>query len=197
MLFNKIGDIGFIVAILLSLQLILDSDLTTLNNLIIYYNKLNILVSFNIIQILGYSLVLAAFGKSAQFFFHLWLTDAMEGPTPVSGLIHSATMVIAGVFLIIQMFPIINLSAELLLLIMLVGTVSTLITSLAATTSFDIKRVIANSTASHIGLMFMSLGLGDLSISLFHLTTHAYFKAFGFLLAGYLIHLLMNEQDCR
>jgi NADH:ubiquinone oxidoreductase subunit 5 (subunit L)/multisubunit Na+/H+ antiporter MnhA subunit len=121
----------------------------------------------------------------------------MEGPTPVSALIHSATMVIAGVFLIIQVFPIIKLSSELLLIIMFVGTISTLITSLVATTSFDIKRIIANSTASHTGLMFMSLGLGDLSISLFHLTTHAYFKAFGFLLAGYLIHLIHNEQDCR
>jgi NADH-quinone oxidoreductase subunit L len=121
----------------------------------------------------------------------------MEGPTPVSGLIHSATMVIAGVFLIIQTFNIIKLNPELLLLIMVLGTVTTLITSLVAATSFDIKRVIANSTASHIGLMFMSLGLGDLSISLFHLTTHAYFKAFGFLFAGFIIHLLHNEQDCR
>ena len=121
----------------------------------------------------------------------------MEGPTPVSALIHSATMVVAGVFLIIQTNPIIKLSSELLLLIMFVGTFSTLITSLAAVTSFDIKRVIANSTASHLGLMFMSLGLGDLSVSLFHLLTHAYFKAFGFLLAGYLIHILANEQDCR
>lgn len=197
-LFNKIGDLGFIFAILVALQLTLETDLVSMNTLIIYYSK-NLLFfkSLNIGQLLGYSLLLAAFGKSAQFFFHLWLTDAMEGPTPVSGLIHSATMVIAGVFLIIQTFPIINTSAELLLIIMFVGTVSTLITSLVATTSFDIKRIIANSTASHIGLMFMALGLGDLSISLFHLTTHAYFKAFGFLLAGYLIHLLGNEQDSR
>lgn len=197
-LFNKIGDVGFIFAILISLQLVLETDLIALNNLIVpYTNNFLFLNQFTSIQLLGYALLLAAFGKSAQFFFHLWLTDAMEGPTPVSGLIHSATMVIAGVFLIIQTFPIINLSSELLLIIMFVGTVSTLITSLVATTSFDIKRIIANSTASHIGLMFMSLGLGDLSISLFHLTTHAYFKAFGFLLAGYLIHLLSNEQDCR
>ena len=197
-LFNKIGDLGFIFAILISLQLLLETDLINLNNLIApYTTTIMLLNKFNIIQLLGYALLLAAFGKSAQFFFHLWLTDAMEGPTPVSGLIHSATMVIAGVFLIIQTFPIINLSAELLLIIMFVGTVSTLITSLVATTSFDIKRIIANSTASHIGLMFMSLGLGDLSISLFYLATHAYFKAFGFLLAGYLIHILSNEQDCR
>lgn len=197
-LYNKIGDLGFIFAILISLQILLETDLISLNNIITHYSTTILFIkSFNISQLLGYALLLAAFGKSAQFFFHLWLTDAMEGPTPVSGLIHSATMVIAGVFLIIQTFPIINLSSELLLIIMLVGTVSTLITSLVATTSFDIKRIIANSTASHIGLMFMSLGLGDLSISLFHLTTHAYFKAFGFLMAGYLIHLLHNEQDCR
>ena len=196
-LFNKIGDLGFILAILLSIQFIINSDLLMLNTLINYYGHITILQNWTLVKILGYSLLLASFGKSAQFFFHLWLTDAMEGPTPVSGLIHSATMVIAGVFLIIQVFPLINFSPELLLIIMFVGTATTLITSLVATTSFDIKRVIANSTASHIGLMFMSLGLGDLSISLFHLTTHAYFKAFGFLLAGYVIHLLSNEQDCR
>lgn len=195
-LFNKIGDLGFIVVILISLYIINDTSLLNINFLIFNFSNI-IFWNLNIIKIVGYCLLLAAFGKSAQFFFHLWLTDAMEGPTPVSGLIHSATMVIAGVFLIIRVFPIIKYSKELLLIIMLVGTITTLITSLIAIISFDIKRIIANSTASHIGLMFMSLGLGDLSISLFHLVTHAYFKAFGFLFAGYLIHLLLNEQDCR
>ena len=121
----------------------------------------------------------------------------MEGPTPVSGLIHSATMVIAGIYLLIQFFSIIELSNELLLIIISFGTITTFITSIIAIISFDIKRIIANSTASHIGLMFIGLGLSKPFVSLYHLIIHAYFKAFGFLLAGFLIHTLLNEQDCR
>jgi NADH-quinone oxidoreductase subunit L len=195
-LFNKIGDLGFLLILIITFFLFKDSSILLINiNLsLLTFVELN---SISLITILNYSILLAAFGKSAQFFFHLWLTDAMEGPTPVSGLIHSATMVIAGVFLCIQLFPLLKLTPVTLLIIMLVGTISALFTSLAAVASFDIKRIIANSTASHISLMFMALGLGDLSVSLFHLTTHAYFKAFGFLFAGYLIHIILNEQDCR
>ena len=187
--FNKIGDLSLIVAVLM-----------VNHHLQIWtFLEINILVPTLGVNIKWFAilLLLAAFGKSAQFFFHLWLTDAMEGPTPVSGLIHSATMVIAGVFLIIQTLPLVKLYPLGLVILMLVGVVSSLVTSLAAVCSFDIKRIIANSTAAHLGLMFMALSLGGIATSLFHLTTHAYFKAFGFLLAGYIIHLYSNEQDCR
>ncbi|WP_127089744.1 NADH-quinone oxidoreductase subunit L [Aquabacter cavernae] len=142
-------------------------------------------------------LFIGAMGKSAQFLLHTWLPDAMEGPTPVSALIHAATMVTAGVFMVARMSPIFELSPTALDLIMLVGATTSVFAATIALVQNDIKKVIAYSTCSQLGYMFVAMGTGAYSIGVFHLFTHACFKALLFLSAGSVITAMHHEQDMR
>ncbi|MEM1316691.1 MAG: NADH-quinone oxidoreductase subunit L, partial [Pseudomonadota bacterium] len=138
-----------------------------------------------------------AMGKSAQFLLHTWLPDAMEGPTPVSALIHAATMVTAGVFLVARMSPVFELSATALTIVTIFGATTAFFAATVGLVQNDIKRVIAYSTCSQLGYMFAALGVGAYGAGVFHLFTHAFFKALLFLCAGSVIHAVSNEQDMR
>jgi NADH-quinone oxidoreductase subunit L len=142
-------------------------------------------------------LFMGAMGKSAQFLLHTWLPDAMEGPTPVSALIHAATMVTAGVFLVARMSPIFELSPNALLVVTLIGAITAFFAATVGLVQNDIKRVIAYSTCSQLGYMFVALGVGAYGAAVFHLFTHAFFKALLFLGAGSVIHAVDGEQDMR
>jgi NADH-quinone oxidoreductase subunit L len=142
-------------------------------------------------------LFMGAMGKSAQFLLHTWLPDAMEGPTPVSALIHAATMVTAGVFLVARMSPLFELSSTALIVVTLVGTITAFFAASVGLVQNDIKRVIAYSTCSQLGYMFVALGTGAYGAAIFHLFTHAFFKALLFLCAGSVIHAVSDEQDMR
>ncbi|WP_409362031.1 NADH-quinone oxidoreductase subunit L [Bartonella heixiaziensis] len=142
-------------------------------------------------------LFIGAMGKSAQFLLHTWLPDAMEGPTPVSALIHAATMVTAGVFMVARMSPIFELSSIALTVIIIVGSTTAFFAATVGLVQNDIKRVIAYSTCSQLGYMFVALGVGAYGAAVFHLFTHAFFKALLFLGAGSVIHAVSDEQDMR
>jgi len=142
-------------------------------------------------------LFMGAMGKSAQFLLHTWLPDAMEGPTPVSALIHAATMVTAGVFLVARMSPIFELSIDALTVITVIGAITAFFAATVGLVQNDIKRVIAYSTCSQLGYMFVALGIGAYGAAIFHLFTHAFFKALLFLGAGSVIHAVSDEQDMR
>jgi len=136
-------------------------------------------------------------GKAAQLFLHTWLPDAMEGPTPVSALIHAATMVTAGVFMVVRMSPIFEYSETALAVVTIVGAATAFVAATIGLTQNDIKRVIAYSTCSQLGYMFFAVGVSAYSAAMFHLTTHAFFKALLFLGAGAVIHAMSDEQDMR
>lgn len=142
-------------------------------------------------------LFMGAMGKSAQFLLHTWLPDAMEGPTPVSALIHAATMVTAGVFLVARMSPIFELSQDALTFVTIIGAITAFFAATVGLVQNDIKRVIAYSTCSQLGYMFVALGVGAYGAAIFHLFTHAFFKALLFLCAGSVIHAVDGEQDMR
>ena len=140
---------------------------------------------------------MGAMGKSAQFLLHTWLPDAMEGPTPVSALIHAATMVTAGVFLVARMSPLFELSHTAMTVVTLFGATTAFFAATVGLVQNDIKRVIAYSTCSQLGYMFAALGVGAYGAGIFHLFTHAFFKALLFLGAGAVIHAVSDEQDMR
>ncbi|MBX4890874.1 NADH-quinone oxidoreductase subunit L [Rhizobium bangladeshense] len=142
-------------------------------------------------------LFMGAMGKSAQFLLHTWLPDAMEGPTPVSALIHAATMVTAGVFLVARMSPLFELSHDALVVVTVIGAITAFFAATVGLVQNDIKRVIAYSTCSQLGYMFVALGVGAYGAAIFHLFTHAFFKALLFLCAGSVIHAVDGEQDMR
>ncbi|ANL46342.1 NADH dehydrogenase (quinone) subunit L [Rhizobium phaseoli] len=142
-------------------------------------------------------LFMGAMGKSAQFLLHTWLPDAMEGPTPVSALIHAATMVTAGVFLVARMSPLFELSPDALTVVTVIGAITAFFAATVGLVQNDIKRVIAYSTCSQLGYMFVALGVGAYGAAIFHLFTHAFFKALLFLCAGSVIHAVDGEQDMR
>ncbi|MCC0019623.1 MAG: NADH-quinone oxidoreductase subunit L [Nitratireductor sp.] len=142
-------------------------------------------------------LFMGAMGKSAQFLLHTWLPDAMEGPTPVSALIHAATMVTAGVFLVARMSPLFEFSHTALLVVTIIGAITAFFAATVGLVQNDIKRVIAYSTCSQLGYMFAALGVGAYGAAIFHLFTHAFFKALLFLGAGSVIHAVSDEQDMR
>jgi NADH-quinone oxidoreductase subunit L len=149
------------------------------------------------ITLLCILLFIGAMGKSAQLGLHTWLPDAMEGPTPVSALIHAATMVTAGVFMVCRLSPLFELSETALTLITYIGAATALFAATVGTTQHDIKRVIAYSTCSQLGFMFFAAGVGAYGAAMFHLFTHAFFKALLFLGAGSVIHAMHHEQDMR
>ena len=142
-------------------------------------------------------LFMGAMGKSAQFLLHTWLPDAMEGPTPVSALIHAATMVTAGVFMVARLSPLFEASGVSMTVVMLIGAITAFFAATVGLVQNDIKRVIAYSTCSQLGYMFVALGAGVYSAGIFHLFTHAFFKALLFLGAGAVIHAMHHEQDMR
>ena len=154
-------------------------------------------ITFPVLELIALLLFIGAMGKSAQFFLHVWLPDAMEGPTPVSALIHAATMVTAGVFLVCRAYPIYELADATSAFITVIGAVTALFAATVGLAQNDIKRVIAYSTCSQLGYMFFAAGLGLYSAAMFHLFTHAFFKALLFLGAGSVIHGLHDEQDMR
>ncbi|MDQ7019817.1 MAG: NADH-quinone oxidoreductase subunit L [Robiginitomaculum sp.] len=152
---------------------------------------------FNAIELIAFLLFIGAMGKSAQFFLHVWLPDAMEGPTPVSALIHAATMVTAGVFLVARAAPIFDLAPHASLFVTVIGGMTAFFAATIGLVQNDIKRVIAYSTCSQLGYMFMAGGLGLYDAAIFHLFTHAFFKALLFLGAGSVIIGMHHEQDMR
>nr|AYW52640.1 NADH dehydrogenase subunit 5 [Astrohamma tuberculatum] len=187
-IYNRIGDSGIILFMALTIT---NFNSWNLNEIIFLNN--NSLIS--IWAILG--LILAAVGKSAQFSLHPWLPSAMEGPTPVSALLHSSTMVVAGVFLLFRCSSIINSFNWALILISLIGSLTALFAASAALSQYDLKKVIAYSTTSQLGLMTVAIGLNLPNLALFHICTHAFFKSLLFLCSGNFIHNLNNEQDLR
>jgi len=154
-------------------------------------------LNINLITLISLTLFIGAMGKSAQFLFHTWLPDAMEGPTPVSALIHAATMVTAGVFLVVRCSPIFEYSQFALNFIAVVGMVTAVFAASVALVQNDIKKIIAYSTCSQLGYMFFAAGVGAYHVAVFHLFTHAFFKALLFLGAGSVIHAFKDEQDIR
>tara|TARA_A100001388_G_C28766672_1_gene501159 strand:+ start:518 stop:2425 length:1908 start_codon:yes stop_codon:yes gene_type:complete len=152
---------------------------------------------FNLITLICIFLFIGAMGKSAQFLLHTWLPDAMEGPTPVSALIHAATMVTAGVFLIVRCSPIFEYSQVALNLVTIIGLVTAIFAASVALVQNDIKKIVAYSTCSQLGYMFFAAGVGAYHVAMFHLFTHAFFKALLFLGAGSVIHAFKDEQDIR
>ena len=154
-------------------------------------------MNFQALELIAFLLFIGAMGKSAQFFLHVWLPDAMEGPTPVSALIHAATMVTAGIFLVCRCFPIYEVAPDTSAFITFIGAITAIFAATVGLAQNDIKRVIAYSTCSQLGYMFFAAGLGLYSAAMFHLFTHAFFKALLFLGAGSVIHGLHDEQDMR
>ncbi|RJL06259.1 NADH-quinone oxidoreductase subunit L [Paracoccus aestuarii] len=152
---------------------------------------------WNAANVLAILLFIGAMGKSAQLFLHTWLPDAMEGPTPVSALIHAATMVTAGVFLVARMSPLYEFAPEAKMFIVVIGALTAFFAATVGLVQNDIKRVIAYSTCSQLGYMFVAAGVGVYSVAMFHLFTHAFFKAMLFLGAGSVIHAMHHEQDMR
>ena len=198
---NRIGDLGILMVILLLVLglggctdfLFVFSIIPLMNNFYIEY----FYSSYHYISILSFFLIVGAIGKSAQLSLHTWLPDAMEGPTPVSALIHAATMVTAGVFAIIRFSPVIEFSPIMLNFLIVVGSFTAFFAAFTGTFQHDLKKVIAYSTCSQLGYMIFCCGLSCYNISFFHLFNHAFFKALLFLSAGSVIHSLNNEQDMR
>ena len=197
---NRVGDFGFSLG-MFTLFIMTDSihfDVifgaapalagTTFNFLGWEFNAANLIAVF---------LFIGAMGKSAQLFLHTWLPDAMEGPTPVSALIHAATMVTAGVFLVCRMSPLMEYAPEAMAFVTFIGATTAFFAATVGLVQNDIKRVIAYSTCSQLGYMFVAAGVGAYSVAMFHLFTHAFFKALLFLGAGSVIHAMHHEQDMR
>ncbi len=180
---NRLGDLGFYLGVIF---LFIFSG--TLNFLDLTGDFLRQTLSAPMLTLIGILVLTGVMGKSAQFPFHVWLPDAMEGPTPVSALIHSATMVAAGVFLLARAFALFSASQTTLLVVLTVGALTALVGACLATIQRDIKRILAYSTVSQLGLMVMAVGSGSAVAGMFHLSTHAYFKSLLFLTSGAFIH---------
>ena len=188
-LVNRVGDFGFILGIALIL-----ANFGTLDYQDVFLNAANLESGTTLICIL---LFIGAMGKSAQFPLHVWLPDSMEGPTPISALIHAATMVTAGIFMVARMSPLYELSETARSVVLVIGAITAFSMALVALTQYDIKRVVAYSTLSQLGYMTAALGASAYSAAIFHLMTHAFFKAVLFLAAGSVIIALHHEQDMR
>ena len=199
-LVNRVGDFGYLIAIALIYKYFNSLNFQEVFSNTSDLEKKNLLFlgfEFNLITCICMFLFMAAIGKSAQIGLHVWLPDAMEGPTPVSALIHAATMVTAGVFLVVRCSPIFEYSQFTLNVITYVGLITSLFAASVALLQNDIKKIIAYSTCSQLGYMFFACGISAYSLAMFHLVTHAFFKALLFLGAGCVIHCLHHEQDCN
>ena len=195
---NRVGDFGFALGIFLIFYLFgtvnYDEVFQQIPN-ITGKNLVFLGVGVNAVDLICLLLFIGAMGKSAQFFLHTWLPDAMEGPTPVSALIHAATMVTAGVFLVVRCSPIYEYSELALSVITVIGMVTAIFAASVALVQTDIKKIIAYSTCSQLGYMFFAAGVGAYNVAMFHLFTHAFFKALLFLGSGSVIHSFKDEQD--
>ena len=199
-LVNRVADFGLALGIFLIFYYFGTINYTEVFNLIqtLVSEKINFLgFNFVVIDLICILLFIGAMGKSAQIFLHTWLPDAMEGPTPVSALIHAATMVTAGVFLVVRCSPIYELSPLGLEIVTLIGMSTAFFAATVALVQNDIKKIIAYSTCSQLGYMFFAAGVGAYNVAMFHLFTHAFFKALLFLGAGSVIHSFQNEQDIK
>nr|ATV96533.1 NADH dehydrogenase subunit 5 [Phrynocephalus erythrurus erythrurus] len=183
-IYNRIGDIGLILAMVTLLSTLGTWDMMSTLTL----STKNTLITLG--------LIMAAIGKSAQFFMHMWLPAAMEGPTPVSSLLHSSTMVVAGVYMLAQMHPMMN-TEYLTTICLSLGTLTSIYSALCAIAQNDIKKIIAFSTSSQLGLMMIAIGINKPDLAMFHMITHATFKSTLFLCSGSIIHNMQNEQDIR
>ncbi|MFO6465942.1 NADH-quinone oxidoreductase subunit L [Jannaschia sp. KMU-145] len=197
---NRVGDFGFLLGIF-ALFYVTDSiDMGTIFALTPEIAETTIRfmwTDWNAAELIAFLLFVGAMGKSAQLGLHVWLPDAMEGPTPVSALIHAATMVTAGVFLVCRMSPLMEFAPTAMGFVVVIGAASAFVAATIGLVQNDIKRVIAYSTMSQLGYMFVAAGLGAYSVAMFHLLTHAFFKAMLFLGAGSVIHAMHHEQDMR
>src|SRR5690554_827665 len=210
---NRVGDFGFLLGIFGVFVLFDSVNFTTIFASAANYlpTEGQVVVEGEVaLSFLGYSLgreaaltvvclllFMGAMGKSAQFLLHTWLPDAMEGPTPVSALIHAATMVTAGVFLLARLSPVFEFSPFALTVVTVFGAVTAFFAATVGLVQNDIKRVIAYSTCSQLGYMFVAIGVGAYEVAMFHLFTHAFFKALLFLGSGSVIHAMSDEQDMR
>ena len=195
---NRVGDLGLLIAMFLIFKTFGTLNFSEVFSQAADQSKNSIKIfggEYNLITTICVFLFIGAMGKSAQIFLHTWLPDAMEGPTPVSALIHAATMVTAGVFLVARCSPLFEYSQYALNLVAFVGATTAIFAASIAIVQTDIKRIIAYSTCSQLGYMFFAAGMGAYNVAIFHLFTHAFFKALLFLGAGSVIHAFHDEQN--
>ena len=198
MVLNRIGDFGLVIGIFIIFLKFKAVDYATVFSLVPFFvNDTKVLLDFTVIDCIGIFLFIGAIGKSAQLGLHTWLPDAMEGPTPVSALIHAATMVTAGVFLIARSSPLYEYTPFILKYITILGACTAFFAATVGLLQNDLKKVIAYSTCSQLGYMIFACGLSNYNVGVFHLSNHAFFKALLFLGAGSVIHAVSDEQDMR
>ena len=197
---NRIGDFGLAIGIFLIFLFFGSINFEEVFKIAPQFVEKKLLFfgfEFNLITLICLFLFIGAMGKSAQFLLHTWLPDAMEGPTPVSALIHAATMVTAGVFLIVRCSPLFEYSQVALNVVTIIGMITAIFAASVALVQNDIKKIVAYSTCSQLGYMFFAAGIGAYHVAIFHLFTHAFFKALLFLGSGSVIHAFKDEQDIR
>lgn len=207
LLINRIGDFGFLASIVALcgftfyfykfdyLNMLGDVNILSFNHLAVAADGLSLLISPTVYFLICFGFILAICAKSAQFPLHTWLADAMEAPTPVSALIHAATMVAAGVYLLARIFPLLSQSRSALILLATLAALTSIFMSVIAVYQKDIKKMLAHSTSAQLGLMVTAIASGGVGVGIFHLLTHSYFKALLFLASGVIIHAFFNNQN--